>query len=99
MELPAGVQKLTMEFTGTSTYLVNVNWIEFENTTLFASALKMDAQQQNRPCQIFDMNGKYLGQLNVQNWNQVVDLMKGNNYSRGVYLVIDKSNAKVVHIK
>ena len=99
VELPAGVQKLTMEFTGTSTYLVNVNWIEFENTTLFASALKMDAQQQNRPCQIFDMNGKYLGQLNVQNWNQVVDLMKGNNYSRGVYLVMDKANAKVVHIK
>ena len=25
VELPAGVQKLTMEFTGTSTYLVNVN--------------------------------------------------------------------------
>ncbi len=99
VELPAGVQKLTMEFTGTSTYLVNVNWIEFENTTLFGSALKMDAQQQNRPCQIFDMNGKYLGQLNVQNWNQVVDLMKGNNYSRGVYLVMDKANAKVVHIK
>jgi hypothetical protein len=91
VELPAGVQKLTMEFTGTSTYLVNVNWIEFENTTLFGSALKMDAQQQNRPCQIFDMNGKYLGQLNVQNWNQVVDLMKGNNYSRGVYLVMDKA--------
>jgi hypothetical protein len=45
------------------------------------------------------MNGKYLGQLNVQNWNQVVDLMKGNNYSRGVYLVMDKANAKVVHIK
>ena len=78
---------------------MNVNWIEFENTTSFASTLKMDAQHQNRPCQIFDMNGKYLGRLTIRDWNQVVDLMKGKNYSRGVYLVMDKANAKMVHIK
>lgn len=99
VELAAGVQKLTLEFTGESTYLMNVNWIEFENTTSFASTLKMDAQHQNRPCQIFDMNGKYLGRLTIRDWNQVVDLMKGKNYSRGVYLVMDKANAKMVHIK
>ena len=97
--LPKGEQKLKFEFVGEDNFLMNVDWFEFtsDGMTIAPAGFALDAEAY--PVKIFDVNGKYMGKMMLENWQDAPNKLKTQGFRPGRYVVVDKKSTKLVVVQ
>ncbi len=94
--LPAGSQKLTFLFNGESSFLMNVDWLEFKNDELLPIAPQLQFAGKMQKVEVFDLNGKLLDRIHMNNVDEVPAILKAKNFIPGIYMIRTSGFAKKV---